>query len=138
MELSAEAVVGERLRRNRLSSEQARMAAEVIVALCGVQAQDLPAARLAVRARSTGLTDAGVEAARLGDRSFVRTWAMRGTLHLVASEDLEWLRRLLSAGSIKASTRRSVQLGLDEATYRRAMDLMDGALAGGVGLNPRG
>lgn len=139
MKLSAEAVVGERLRRNLLvPGAEAGSAVEVVEALCGVQAQELPAARLAVRARSAGLTDAGVEAARVEDRSIVRTWAMRGTLHLAASKDLEWLRRLLSAGSIKANTRRSVQLGLDEATYRKAMDVIDRALAGGVALNRAG
>lgn len=139
MEKSSEDAAAERLRRNRLGPHGGMSSASgVVQALCGVQAQDLPAARLAIRARTTGLTDTGVEKERVDDRSFVRTWAMRGTLHLVASGDLEWLRRLLSPGIIKANARRSKQLGLDEATYRRALDLIDGALAGGLALNRAG
>jgi hypothetical protein len=134
MELSQAAAVGERLRRNRLAGPQPSAAGQVVKALCGVQAQDLPAARLSLRPRSAGLTDAGVEAVRVEERSFVRTWAMRGTLHLVASDDLFWLRRLLSPGSIRANERRSAQLRLDEKTYRKAMGLIDRALAGGQAL----
>ncbi len=134
MELSQAAAVGERLRRNRLTGPRPSTAAQVVEALCGVQAQELPAARLSLRPRGAGLTDAGVEAARVEERSFVRTWAMRGTLHLVASDDLFWLRRLLSPGSIRANERRSIQLGLDESTYRRAMGLIDRALASGEAL----
>lgn len=135
MELSEAAAAAERLRRNRLAVSQISSAGEVVAALCCVQAQDLPAARLSIRPRSAGLTDAGVEAARVGERSFVRTWAMRGTLHLIASDDLFWLRRLLSAGRIAANQRRSEELGLDERTYRRAMGLIGKALDGGRALS---
>jgi hypothetical protein len=138
MDLSPEEAVAERLRRNRLLGARATSAAEVVEAVCGLQAQELPAARLSVRSRSSGLTDAAVEAARLEERAFVRTWAMRGTLHLIASEDLFWLRRLLSPGSIRANARRSAQLGLDERTYSMAMKLIDKALSGGLALTRAG
>lgn len=124
--------VAERLERNRLSlGSGASSAAEVVAGLCGVQAQELPAARLAVRVRSSGLTDAAVERERVVDRSFIRTWAMRGTLHLVLSEDWEWLRSLTGAASIRSNARRSAELGLDEPTYRRALEITQRALAGG-------
>jgi hypothetical protein len=106
----------------------------VVAALCGVQAQDLPAARLAIRVRSSGLTDAGVEAERVQGRSFIRTWAMRGTLHLVAAEDWEWLRSLTAPKSIRSNARRSSELGLDEGIYRRALQVTEKALAGGAQL----
>jgi hypothetical protein len=112
--------------------------AGVVEALCGIQAQELPAARLAVRPRSRELTDAGVEVARVEQRTFVRTWAMRGTLHLIASKDLPWLRRLLSPGSIRANARRSAELGLDEQTYSQALRSIDEALSGGRALTRAG
>lgn len=132
-------VVRQRLARNLLS-EGCRLSepAAVVSRLCGVQAQDLPAARLAVRARSTGLTDSAVEAARVQARSVVRTWAMRSTLHLVASEDLHWLRRLLAPAMIRGSARRSAQLGLDEAAYRRANEVMEAVLAAGEPVDRAG
>jgi hypothetical protein len=136
VETPDELVVAERLERNRLlTGSGASSAAEVVGGLCGVQAQELPAARLAIRARSTGLTDAGVESERVEDRSILRTWAMRGTLHLVALDDWEWLRSLTAPTSIRSNARRSAQLGLDEETYGRALQATQRALAGGAQLS---
>src|SRR6266566_6108208 len=67
----------------------------VVKEMCGIQAQEAPAAALAVRARSTGLAAADVEQARVQERSVVRTWGPRGTLHLLASDDLGWLLPLM-------------------------------------------
>jgi Winged helix DNA-binding domain len=57
--------------------------------VCGVQAQDVRAAGLALRSRVPGLTRADVDAAAL-----VRTWTVRGTVHLIAEEDRPWLHAL--------------------------------------------
>ena len=55
---------------------------QVVDRLLAVQAQDLRAARLAVRARTTGLIAADVDR-ELQERTLVVTWLNRGTLHLV-------------------------------------------------------
>ena len=55
---------------------------DVVGRLCGVQAQVPAAAALAVRVRQRRSPLAGVDSA-LEDRRLVRTWAMRGTLHLL-------------------------------------------------------
>ncbi len=47
------------------------------------------AAGLALRSRVPGLTRADVEAAPL-----IRTWTVRGTVHLIAAEDRPWLHAL--------------------------------------------
>lgn len=107
---------------------------EVVRDLCGLQAQDLPAARMGVWARTSGLNDAGVERARVEDRSIVRTWAMRGTLHLLATEDVGWIRLLLAPRFAGATSSRSKQLGIDEPTYSRAMTSFARALEGGAAL----
>ncbi len=57
-------------------------------------------------------------------RELVRTWPMRGTLHLVAARDAGWLTALLAGRSLTASARRRRELGLDEevtATARRVL-----------------
>jgi len=95
--------------------------AQVVRDLGGVQAQDAGAAALAVRARCAGLVAADVERARIQERSIVRTWCMRGTLHLVAAEDLGWLLGLLGPIFIRSSRGRRAELGLDEATGERAV-----------------
>ena len=80
--------------------------------LLGVQAQILPAAGLALRARTEGLTAGRVEAARVRDRSIVWTWAMRGTLHLVAAEDVPWLVPLTLETGVAQARRRLPALGV--------------------------
>ncbi len=102
---------------------------QIVVALCGLQSQDPKAAALAVRVRSSGLLAADVERAREVERSVVRTWAMRGTLHLVASEDLGWLLPLLAPGFIAGGYRRRAVLGLDEDTCAKGIRVLRNVLA---------
>lgn len=118
-----------RLRAQRLAPPQPDTVAAVVRALSGIQAQDMPAATLAVRVRSVDLRAADVQHARLEERSVVRTWAMRGTLHLLAAEDLGWLLPLLGPVCIAASRRRSAELGLDEEMYARGVRAIRDALA---------
>jgi len=120
-----------RLRAQRLllPPDPAAGAAQVVQELCGVQAQELPAAILAVRPRSRGLLAADVEHARVQERSVVRTWGQRGTLHLLATADLGWLLSLLGPVFVAAGRRRRAQLGLDEDIYKRAIRLIRDALA---------
>ena len=56
--------------------------------LFGIHAQVMSAAELALGARTDGLAPEDVPVALWQDRSLVKTWAMRGTLHLLAAEDL--------------------------------------------------
>jgi hypothetical protein len=55
---------------------------------CGIQAQVMSAAELALWARVDGLTSQDVQSALWRDRTLVKTWAMRGTLHLIPARDL--------------------------------------------------
>ncbi|GAA0727912.1 hypothetical protein GCM10010199_40770 [Dactylosporangium roseum] len=55
-----------------------------------MQAQSMPAARLAVRARTAGLTAADVDAA-LAAGELARTWLMHNTLHLLVAADPVWV-----------------------------------------------
>ena len=57
-------------------------------AMGGAQAQVGSAARLSLAARVSGMTDARVRAAVDVDRTLVKTWTVRGTLHLVPADDL--------------------------------------------------
>ena len=120
-----------RLRAQRLTGRRPRDVAELVRAVAGLQAQDLPASRLAVRPRSTGVDEAAVRRACDQDRSVVRTWAMRGTLHMVAAEDAGWLVALLGPGFAAGNRRRRLQLGLDDRLCERALETLPAVLAGG-------
>jgi hypothetical protein len=96
--------------------------------LGGVQAQEPSAAALALRVRSSGLTAAEVERARVVERTVVRTWGMRGTLHLLAASDLGWLLPLLGPVFSQGSRRRRLELGLDDETTARGVRLLNDVL----------
>ncbi|GHO59830.1 DNA glycosylase AlkZ-like family protein [Ktedonobacter robiniae] len=54
----------------------------------GIQAQVMSAAELALCTRVEGLSPHDVKAAIFQDHTLVRTWAMRGTLHLLSAREL--------------------------------------------------
>jgi hypothetical protein len=119
-----------RLCAQRLTGPKATSVEELVAALVGVQAQDPVAAGLAVRARSAGLDAAAVDRARDEARSVVWTWAMRGTLHLVAAADAGWLLGLLGPIFAAAGRRRRLALGLDDELCERALVTIRHVLAG--------
>src|SRR5215212_12015908 len=105
-----------------------RHPADVARAICGAQAQDLPAGRLAFRARSARLRASDVDRARNQERSLIRTWAMRGTLHLIATEDFGWLVPLFESRFVEYSRRRLAQLDMPAGTQERAIREVQRAL----------
>ena len=116
-----------RLRAQRLAPQQPGVptsVAHVVKEVCGIQAQDANAAALALRVRSAGLVAADVEHARVQERTIIRSWGMRGTLHLLATEDLGWLLPLLGPVFIAGDQRRREELGLDEDTCIRGIRIL--------------
>lgn len=97
-------------------------------AVVGIQAQDTGAASLGIRARLAGSTASSVERARSIDRTIVRVWCMRGTLHYVAAEDARWLVALLGPVGLGRNRRRIAALGVDNPD---ALDAVRSALADG-------
>lgn len=93
-----------------------------------MQAQDGRGARLAVRARTSGLTAADVDRA-LTDRSLVITWLNRGTLHLVRSQDYWWLHHLTTPRLVTGNARRLDQEGVPPDAAERAVTTVQRALA---------
>src|SRR5690348_3303526 len=61
---------------------------EVASSLCGLHAQVMSSAALALWARVEDLAPQAVQRALWQDRTLVKTWAMRGTLHLLPSAEL--------------------------------------------------
>lgn len=122
-------IVAERIAAQGLSGEPARNPVAVARRLLAVQGQDPRGARLAIRARSAGLTAADVDRAFTEDRSLLITWLNRGTLHLIASEDYPWLQALTTPPLSTSARRRLRQEGVSEAQVERAMETIERALA---------
>ncbi len=104
---------------------------DVVRHMVGLQAQYPQASKLGVRVRSSGLTASDVIQAREVDRSIVRTWCFRGTLHLVPAEDVGWLADLLGPGLIRGRKHRYRELGIEGYPGKRAVRVIEKALGNG-------
>ena len=126
-----------RLHAQLLADRRGGSVEDAVRTVVGIQAQALRPSQLAVRARTDGLTVTDVVAATTGSTtsstssssasepvSVVRSWVMRGTLHMVAAEDLGWLVALLGPTTIAADARRRAELGLTDALCRRAVEVL--------------
>jgi hypothetical protein len=116
----------ERLRRARLAAQRltpataCTSAEEAARAVIGVQAQDLRAAALALRSRVPGLTRGAIRAAAL-----VRTWTVRGTVHLIAASDRPWLHALLADRNARMFGARFERFGIVEEINAMRGDVVD-------------
>ena len=122
--LSDDAVRSLRVAAQHLHRSRRLSVVELVRHLTGVQAQVLSAAGLALRARTTGLKSEQVDRARVRERSIVLTWAMRGTLHLIAAEDYGWLVPLVTGPSVANSHRRLKQEGVPADQPDKAVRLI--------------
>ncbi len=121
---------GQRFAAQLLAGPPARSPVEVAERLLAVQGQDPRGARLAIRARTTGLTTADVDRALTQDKSLLITWLNRGTLHLIRSEDYWPLHRLTAKPQFQAGSRRILaRLGVSAAAADRAVGVVERALA---------
>jgi hypothetical protein len=120
----------ERMTRQGLAVRPAADAAGAAAAAVGLQAQDVGAARLGVRARSTAVNEAAVVNAIQHERSVVRTWLMRSTVHLVAADDLRWMAALYGPVMERNNQTRWRNLGITEPmidiALTHARELLDG------------
>ncbi|HYK29598.1 MAG TPA: winged helix DNA-binding domain-containing protein [Streptosporangiaceae bacterium] len=103
---AARRLAGQRFTAQLLADQPAASAVEVAERLLAVQGQDARGARLAVRARTRGLTAADVDRALTTDRLLLITWLNRGTLHLIRTEDYWWLHRLTARPQLQTSVMR--------------------------------
>jgi hypothetical protein len=95
-----------------------------------MQAQDVASGMWSLGLRLPGSTTADVQAA-LERREALRTWPMRGTVHLVPPRDARWMLDLMGSRALAGATARRAHLGLTAALADRAVEVLGAALAGG-------
>jgi hypothetical protein len=100
----------------------------VVSQVAGIQAQDITAAAMSIRARSPDLALAELRRAVWDDRSLVLTWSMRGTRHLHPAADVRWLLAVFGPVFGRPG-RRAEQLGISGAAGGRAVAALRDALA---------
>jgi hypothetical protein len=121
-------VIGERLTAQLLAGAPAADPVAVAERLLAVQAQDPRGARLAVRARTSGVVAADVDRCLTEDRTLVISWLNRGTLHLVRREDYWWLHALTTPPQVTGNARRLVQEGVSPEAAEVGVRVIERAL----------
>jgi hypothetical protein len=112
-----------RLAHQRLSTAPFATASAAVAGLGAMQGQEYLAARWAVGVRCAGLDEAAVEQA-LAEGSVVRTWAMRGTLQLLAAADARWMVDLVGPPALARHAPAMRRLGVDDAAYAAAEQVL--------------
>jgi hypothetical protein len=118
-----------RLANQRIATPTCQSPLDVVRWLTAMQAQDYRGTLWSIGLRMADSTAAQVERA-IADRSIVRTWPLRRTLHFVAAEDVRWILALLSKRMLAGAVGRLRQLEVDAATITRTRKAVIAALAG--------
>lgn len=106
-----------------------RGVAEVVEWFGAMQAQDLTSVTWSLGVR-TGQDRPGVRSA-FESGAILRTWPMRGTLHVVPARDARWMVAHLGQRARDGAQTRRAALGFDSAQAQRATDVLAEALADG-------
>jgi Winged helix DNA-binding domain len=122
-------VVQLRLANQQIVASPCKEPAEVVASLGAMQAQDYLGTLWAIGLRLPAATEAEIERA-IADRTIIRTWPLRSTLHFVAAADAHWLLELLGPRMVAAAALRYKQYGLDEPALTSIRKVLVKALQG--------
>ncbi|RSM73265.1 winged helix DNA-binding domain-containing protein [Actinoplanes sp. ATCC 53533] len=94
-----------------------------------MQAQDMASGLWSLGGRLPGRTEEDVRAA-LERREAIRTWPMRGTVHLVPPADARWMLELMGTRVLAGAAKRRETIGLSEAAADRGVEILATILKG--------
>ena len=118
MEASRRVSLGRIIAQGLVPATAARSPLDAVENLAALQGQQASAIPWAIGVRCKGVSRARVEES-FARGELVRSWPMRGTVHVTSGHDHHWLRRLLRHRRA-AWERQAVALGLDDASVERA------------------
>jgi winged helix DNA-binding protein len=129
--LTWEQAIAWRVRRHGLEERIPRKdVLDVVSALCGVHAQVMSSAELTLWARVDGLRRDDVNRALWQDRSLVKIWAMRGTLHLVPTTEYPMWQAALGTYDHYLRPSWSKYFGVEQGKVESMIDAVGRALDG--------
>ncbi len=123
-----------RVRRHQLD-QRAPAGSMLAVAsrLCGLHAQVMSSAELTVWARVENLDRRAIQRALWEDRTLVKTWAMRGTLHLLPADELSlWHAALSTSQRYRKAAALQKYFGITLDQLDRITEAVGAALEGRV------
>ena len=113
----------QRIFNQQISKTNFKTPAEVLSWLGAIQGQDFAGAKWSIGLRLPGTTESEIEKA-MDNMNIVRTWLMRGTLHIAFAKDIRWILELLSPKIIKGGAGRFRQLELDEGIFKKSRKII--------------
>jgi DNA glycosylase AlkZ-like len=128
--VTRERLLAWRLANQHLAATRTADPAQLVAHFGAVQAQEYGQALWAVGLRTTR-ADVGTIEAAVERGAILRTWPMRGTIHLVAAGDARWMVELLAGRRVRQMTGVYRKIGLTDEALRRSGDIVAGALRGG-------
>ena len=116
-----------RLANQQLSAHNFSKPEEVVAWMGAMQAQEYAQSQWAVGVRLPGLQESDIEQA-IADQRIIRTWCVRGTLHLVHADDVHWMLSLLGPRIISGAASRYKNLELDEKILKKTQSILSRTL----------
>ena len=113
-----------------LAAESPRSVLEVATWFGAMQAQDAASGLWSLGVRVAGSTKSDIDAA-FESAEVIRTWPMRGTIHIVPAQDARWMLALTGPRALSGSHARRQQLGLTPPDLDLAVEVLGSALASG-------
>jgi hypothetical protein len=123
-----------RLHQQMISHQRLDTPEQVVAHLGGMQGQDLPGVKWSIGLRLPKCVQSDVDRA-FDDGKIIRTWPMRGTLHVVAASDVRWMLSLTSPKNLSGSQKRRDALELDDTTLTHSHQVCIKTLQGGKQKN---
>lgn len=117
-----------RLRSQQVTHPTFTQPEQVVAWMGAMQGQGYAGIKWSVGLRMLDMTDADIERA-LAERRIVRTWALRGTLHVVAAEDLHWISQIVAERVVRSSAARYRELEITDDVVSCANAVLERAVA---------
>ncbi|AGZ42363.1 winged helix DNA-binding domain-containing protein [Actinoplanes friuliensis] len=129
MELTTSQALALRMRSLLLTGDGPGTVSGVVEWFGAMQAQDMASGLWSLGARLPAFTVSDVNEA-LERREAIRTWPMRGTVHLVPPADAHWMLELMGARALAGVAKRRETIGLTEEMAERGVEILGTALKG--------
>ncbi len=126
-------ILRQRLYNQHLIGEKLATPGEVVRWFGAVQAQDFLNSLYAIALRLPNTTEQLVEQA-IADKTIVRSWPMRATIHYMPPEEARWMLKLLAQRQNTKYMGMYRKVGLSEDIFAQAGDVLAKTLQGGKRL----
>ena len=121
-----------RLSRHHLIDRSSTDLISVCRHVCGIQAQFMPAAEMALSIRISSVSRTAISSALWQERTLVRTSCMRQTLHLIPAADFWLFIRALERSRFAALMRIMIKFGITVGD----VDVLNEAILDALGAGP--